>query len=114
AINPGNSGGALVNLKGELVGINTAILSKTGSYAGYGFAVPSDIVKKVVDDLVKYGMVQKAFFGGDVLDIDRSIASKLNLDDYHGVVLGYTQQGGAAEKAGLQKGDVILKLNNEP
>lgn len=114
AINPGNSGGALVNLDGELVGINTAILSKTGSYAGYGFAVPSDIVKKVVDDIIEYGMVQKAFFGGDVLDIDREIAEKLELNNYHGVVLGYKQEGGAAEKAGLQRGDVILKINNEP
>lgn len=113
AINPGNSGGALVNLEGELVGINTAILSKTGSYAGYGFAVPSDIVKKVVNDLIKYSEVQKAFFGGDVLDIDDDIVKKLSLKNYDGVVLSYVQTDGAAAKAGLERGDVILKLDNK-
>jgi len=113
AINPGNSGGALVNLNGELIGINSAILSKTGSYAGYGFAIPSDIVKKIVDDIIQYGMVQKAFFGGDVLDIDSDIAKKLNLNNYNGVVLSYLQHEGAAEQAGLQKGDVILEINGE-
>ena len=114
AINPGNSGGALVNLAGELIGINTAILSKTGSYAGYGFAVPSDIVKKVVDDLIKYGEVQKAFFGVEVLDIDSDIAAKLETEDYSGVVLSYVQEDGAASKMGMKKGDIILKINNEP
>jgi serine protease Do len=113
AINPGNSGGALVNKYGELVGINTAILSKTGSYAGYGFAVPSDIVRKVVDDLIKYGEVQKAFIGGDVIDMDTELAKKLNVTDLSGVVLSYIQKDGAAEKAGLQKGDIILKVADE-
>ncbi len=114
AINPGNSGGALVNLKGELVGINTAILSKTGSYAGYGFAVPSDIVKKVVNDIINYGEVQKAFIGADVLDIDADIARKLDIDDYSGVVVSYVQKDGAAARVGLQKGDIIIKLDGEP
>lgn len=114
AINPGNSGGALVNLEGELIGINTAILSKTGSYAGYGFAVPSDIVKKVVDDLIKYGEVQKAFCGAEVMDIDSEIAKKLETDDYSGVVVSYVQEDGAVSKIGLRKGDIILKINNEP
>ena len=113
AINPGNSGGALVNLEGELIGINTAILSKTGSYAGYGFAVPSDIVKKVVDDIIEFGEVQKAFFGAEVLDIDADIAEKLDTDDYSGVVVSYVQEDGAASKIGLQKGDIILKIDNE-
>lgn len=113
AINPGNSGGALVNLEGELIGINTAILSKTGSYAGYGFAVPSDIVKKVVDDLIKYNEVQKAFMGAEVLDIDSEIAKKLNTEDYSGVVLSYVQGDGAASKIGMKKGDIILKIDNE-
>lgn len=113
AINPGNSGGALVNLEGELIGINTAILSKTGSYAGYGFAVPSDIVRKVVSDIIEYGEVQKAFFGADVLDIDSDIAEKLGTDDYSGVVVHYVQEDGAASKIDLQKGDIILKLNDE-
>lgn len=113
AINPGNSGGALVNLNGELIGINTAILSKTGSYAGYGFAVPSDIVKKVVDDIIRYGEVQKAFFGAEVLDINSEIANKIGTDDYSGVVVSYVQEDGAAAKIDIRKGDIILKLNNE-
>lgn len=114
AINPGNSGGALVNLKGELVGINSAILSKTGTYAGYGFAVPSDIVKKVVDDIIKYGEVQKAFFGAEVMDIDSDIANKLDLDDLNGVVVSYLQKEGAAANADIRKGDIILKIDNTP
>jgi Do/DeqQ family serine protease len=114
AINPGNSGGALVDLEGKLIGINTAILSKTGSYAGYGFAVPSDIVKKVVDDLIEYGEVQKAFFGAEVLDINSEIAENLGMDDYSGVVVSYVQEDGAAAKVGIQKGDIILKINNQP
>jgi serine protease Do len=113
AINPGNSGGALVNKHGELVGINTAILSRTGSYAGYGFAVPVDIVKKVVDDMIKYGEVQKAFMGADIIDLNSEVARQINVDELYGVVVANVQKGGAAEKAGLQKGDVILKLNRE-
>lgn len=113
AINPGNSGGALVNLNGELIGINTAILSRTGSYAGYGFAVPSDIVKKVVDDIINYGEVQKAFFGAEVMDINSEIAQKIGTDDYTGVVVSYVQEDGAAAKIDIRKGDIILKLGNE-
>lgn len=113
AINPGNSGGALVNKKGDLVGINTAILSQTGSYAGYGFAVPVDIVRKVVDDIIEYGEVQKAFFGADVVDLDTKIANQLAIDDLDGVVISYLQRNGAAERAGLQKGDIVLTIDNE-
>jgi len=113
AINPGNSGGALVNRDGDLVGINTAILSRTGSYAGYGFAVPADIVKKVVDDIIRYGEVQKAFFGADVIDLNNEIADKLSVDELNGVVISYLQRNGAAEKVGLQKGDIIVKLDQE-
>jgi len=113
AINPGNSGGALVNLEGELIGINTAILSKTGSYAGYGFAVPSDIVKKVVNDIIEYGEVQKAFFGAEVIDIDSDIAEKLGTEDYSGVFVKSVQEDGAASKIDLRGGDIILKLNDE-
>jgi len=112
AINPGNSGGALVNIKGELVGINTAILSQTGSYAGYGFAVPVDIVVKVVKDIIKYGEVQKAFFGADVTDINATIAKDLDLTDFSGVAVTYLETEGAAEKMGLKKGDVIIRLND--
>lgn len=113
AINPGNSGGALVNMRGELVGINTAILSKTGSYAGYGFAVPSDIVKKVVEDLINFGEVQKAFFGAEVLDINSDIVEKLKLNSYEGVVVGYIKEDGGAAKAGIEKSDIILKVNGQ-
>jgi serine protease Do len=112
AINPGNSGGALVNVKGELVGINTAILSQTGSYTGYGFAVPVDIVSKAVKDLIKYGEVQKAFFGAEVSEINTTIAKQLELNNFSGVAITYVQSGSSAEKAGLKKGDVILKLND--
>lgn len=113
AINPGNSGGALVNKSGYLVGINTAILSQTGSYAGYGFAVPVDIVRKVVDDIIEYGEVQKAFLGADVVDLDTRIANQLKVDELNGVVISYLQREGAAEKAGLQKGDIILEIDNQ-
>jgi len=115
AINPGNSGGALVDKEGKLVGINTAILSRTGSYAGYGFAVPIDIVKKIVGDLIEYGEVQKAFFGGDVTDFNEEVANRLDIDvnggDLNGVLLTYLQNGGAADRAGLREGDIILKID---
>ncbi len=117
AINPGNSGGALVNKNGELVGINTAILSRTGSYTGYAFAVPVDIAKKVVNDLIKYRVVQKAFLGGSVIDYDYATAEKYNLDtnvkDFSGVVLAELQQTGAAQESGLKLGDIIVKIDND-
>ncbi len=116
AINPGNSGGALVNKEGELVGINTAILSRTGSYAGYGFAIPVDIVIKVVRDIMEFGEVQKAFFGGDVADLDEDIVNRLGINsgaNLKGVVLNYLQADGSAAKADLREGDIILKINNE-
>lgn len=111
AINPGNSGGALVNQEGKLIGINTAILSRTGSYAGYGFAVPVDIVKKVFNDLVKYGQVQKALTGAEYLDIDSDIADKLELEDLNGVLVTDVLRGSASDKAGIEKGDVLTKIN---
>ncbi len=116
AINPGNSGGALVNSKGELVGINTAILSRTGSYTGYAFAVPVDIARKVFSDLVKYGIVQRAVFGGRVVEYDYANAKKYDLDtrveNYRGVLLEAMDREGPAMKAGLKPGDVITQLNN--
>lgn len=116
AINPGNSGGALVNKEGELVGINTAILSKTGSYTGYAFAVPVDIARKVMDDIVKYGVVQRAFFGGNVIDYNFENARKYdlptNVPDFNGVLLESITRDGPADKAGLKPGDVITHINN--
>lgn len=113
AINPGNSGGALVNSSGQLIGINTAILSRTGSYAGYGFAIPVNIVKKVFNDIVKYGEVQKAFSGADFIDIDSDLASRLDIVNLDGVIISDIKKDGAANKAGLEKRDVIRKINNE-
>ncbi|ADR23065.1 serine protease [Marivirga tractuosa] len=113
AINPGNSGGALVNPQGELVGINTAILSRTGSYAGYGFAVPIDIAKKIASDIIEYGMVQKAFLGAEVSSLSPEIADKLETDNLDGVVVSYIQEKGAADKVNLQKGDIIREFNGE-
>ncbi|GHM99456.1 hypothetical protein WSM22_09460 [Cytophagales bacterium WSM2-2] len=116
AINPGNSGGALVNKNGDLVGINTAILSRTGSYTGYAFAVPVDIARKVVDDLIKYRAPQKAIFGGNVIDYDYQNAKKYGLEtdvkEFKGVLLGSVDRNGAAVKAGLEEGDIIIKINN--
>lgn len=115
AINPGNSGGALVNKSGELVGINTAILSRTGSYTGYAFAVPVDIAKKVVDDLIKYGIVQKALMGGTVIEYDYATAKKYDLKtdvkQFNGVVLEKMEREGPAANAGLKPGDIITKVN---
>lgn len=111
AINPGNSGGALVNLKGELIGVNTAIYSRTGSYTGYGFAVPVDIVKKVVTDLIQYGIVQKAFAGIEVAEVNSSLADKYQLQGLNGVVITAIQSDGSSATAGLKVDDVILKIN---
>ena len=115
AINPGNSGGALVNINGELVGINTAILSRTGYYTGYGFAVPVDIVAKVFNDLIQYGEVQKAFSGLEVTDLNTTVAEQysIKMDRFSGVVATNVQTKSEAEKQGLKKGDVILKINND-
>ena len=115
AINPGNSGGALVNKNGDLVGINTAISSPTGSYTGYSFAVPIDIAKKIVNDLIKYGVVQKAFWGASVLDYDYKTAEKYKLKttgkDFKGVVLSELEKEGAAKNAGLELGDILIKVD---
>lgn len=113
AINPGNSGGALVDMEGKLVGINTAILSRTGSYTGYGFAVPSDIVAKVVKDLIEYGEVQKVFIGLEVTDPDKETVSKEDSDDFTGVVVSFVDPGGAAENAGIRKSDLITEIDGE-
>jgi Do/DeqQ family serine protease len=112
AVNPGNSGGALVNAKGELVGINTAIASTTGQYAGYSFAVPVNIVKKVTNDLLEYGSVQRAYIGVSIRDLDQALAKELDLERIRGVYVNGITEGGAAQNAGMKTGDVILKVGN--
>lgn len=115
AINPGNSGGALVNKNGELVGINTAILSRTGSYTGYAFAVPIDIARKVVEDIIKYDGPQKAIFGATIVEYDSENANKFGLNTevktFNGVLVGKVDAEGAARAAGLKAGDIITKVN---
>ncbi len=111
AINPGNSGGALINTKGELIGINTAIASRTGSYAGYAFAVPANLVKKVMDDLLNYGEVQRGFLGVQIRDIDAKVADEKNLKEIEGVYVVGVSENGAAALAGIKENDVILAVN---
>ena len=113
AINPGNSGGALVNTRGELVGINTAIATQTGNYTGYGFAVPSSIVKKVVDDLKTYGEVQRAVLGVVISDINDSIAKAKKIDSMEGACVHSVAEGSGAEAAGIKEGDIITKVDGK-
>jgi Do/DeqQ family serine protease len=114
AINPGNSGGALVNLKGELIGINTAIASPTGTYAGYGFAIPANIVNKVVEDLMKYGMVQRAYLGIMIRNIDGSLIKDKKLKISEGTYVDSLMENSAAAEAGILAGDVITGINATP
>jgi Do/DeqQ family serine protease len=113
AVNPGNSGGALVNLEGKLIGINTAIASPTGTYAGYAFAVPVNIAKKVVNDLKKYGMVQRGYLGIFIRDMNSKLAEKMETDITSGVYVDSIMPGSAAEEAGMQKKDIILSIDRE-
>lgn len=114
AINPGNSGGALVNLKGELIGINTAIASPTGAYAGYGFAIPANIVNKVVEDLYKYGMVQRGYLGIMIREIDGNLLKDENLKIREGAYVDSLVAKSAAAEAGIEKGDVITGVDDAP
>ncbi len=114
AINPGNSGGALVDLSGQLVGINTAIASPTGAYAGYGFAIPSNIVSKVVEDLLKYGTVQRAYLGIMIRDIDSDLMKAEKLDRSEGAYVDSLTENSAAAEAGILAGDVITGINDKP
>lgn len=111
-VNPGNSGGALVNTDGQLIGINAAIASNTGSYMGYSFAIPVNIVKKVVDDLLKYGVVQRANLGVTVEEIDSKLAKAKGLSKLEGLYINSIADDGAASEAGLKTGDVILKIGS--
>ena len=113
AVNPGNSGGALVNVNGELVGINTAIASKTGSYSGYSFAVPVNLVQKVMADLMDYGIVQRGYLGVQIADITQEIKEEKSLKNLNGVYVAGVTQNGSASKAGIKEGDVILKIGTK-
>lgn len=112
AVNPGNSGGALVNKEGQLVGVNTAIISQTGSYAGYSFAVPSNIVKRITDDLLSYGTVHRAMLGISMAPLNDEIAKNLKLSSVNGVYITDVMKDSAAEQAGLRAGDVLVEIGN--
>jgi Do/DeqQ family serine protease len=114
AVNPGNSGGALVNTRGQLVGINTAIASQTGNYAGYSFAVPSRLVTKIMNDLIDYGMVQRAFLGVQIQEINQDLVNSKDLPDTKGVYIAGVNEDSGAENAKIKKGDVLLKVGNKP
>ncbi|MCC6543603.1 MAG: DegQ family serine endoprotease [Nitrospirae bacterium] len=113
AINPGNSGGALVNLRGELIGINTAIASGTGGYMGVGFAIPSKLAQKVMQDIIEKGKVQRGWLGVYIQDVTPEIAKALKLDSAKGVIISNIQENSPAEKAELKIEDVILKMNGK-
>ncbi|WP_028981970.1 Do family serine endopeptidase [Sporocytophaga myxococcoides] len=111
AVNPGNSGGALINLEGDLIGITTAIATPTGAYAGYAFAVPSNIVAKVIEDLKQYGVVHRAYLGVVIRDMDSDLAKTLGLKSLKGTYVESVVENSAAFKAGLKAGDVILAID---
>jgi serine protease Do len=110
AVNPGNSGGALVNLRGDLIGINTAIASQTGSYAGYSFAIPATLVQKVIKDIMEFGEVQRGFLGIVIRDVDGTLAEQENLKVTRGAFVNEVNEGSAAAEAGVKKGDVVVKV----
>ncbi len=114
AVNRGNSGGALVNVNGDLIGINAAIASNTGSYTGYSFAIPVNIVKKIAKDIIELGMVQKAYLGATFNEIDSKFAKTNNIEQLKGLFVNSTEENSAAKEAGIQYGDIILKINNVP
>ncbi|PVW16510.1 trypsin-like peptidase domain-containing protein [Marixanthomonas spongiae] len=111
AVNRGNSGGALVNVRGELIGINTAITSETGSYVGYSFAVPSNVARKVIEDIMEYGDVQRAILGISGGTLNTNVADELGIEETQGVYVASVEKGSGADKSGLKKGDVIKKMD---
>ncbi len=114
AVNPGNSGGALVNINGDLIGINAAIASNTGSYTGYSFAIPVNIVKKVIDDIMQFGEVQRAYMGITFVDMDDDFVKKMGIKDIKGVYIESVTENGPAFKSGLKAGNIILKIDDAP
>jgi len=114
AVNPGNSGGALVNTRGELVGINTMISSMTGSYVGYSFAVPSNITRKIVEDIMEFGNVQRGVLGVQGGELNATAAKELGIDETQGFYVNSVVKGSGAEKAGVKKGDIITKIEDKP
>jgi serine protease Do/serine protease DegQ len=114
SINPGNSGGALVNLRGELVGINSAILSGSGGNIGIGFAIPVNMVKGVMDQLIKYGQVKRGILGVNIYNVTPEIAKEFGLADSSGALVAGVAQGSSAERAGIKTGDIITSINGSP
>ena len=112
AVNPGNSGGALVNLNGELVGINTAIMSQTGSFTGYSFAVPVNIVARVIGDIKEFGSFQRPFLGVSIRNIDANLSKEKNIPVQDGVYVDAVEDMGAAMEAGIKAGDIILEIED--
>jgi Do/DeqQ family serine protease len=113
-INRGNSGGALVNTSGQLIGINAAIASRTGVYEGYSFAIPGNIVRKIVDDIIRFGEPQRAFIGVEIREMDEELATKSGEESIKGVYVARVTENGAAAEAGIKSGDVILEINKRP
>ncbi|MDN3677951.1 trypsin-like peptidase domain-containing protein [Flavobacterium paronense] len=113
AVNPGNSGGALVNTRGELIGINTMISSPTGSYAGYSFAIPSNITRKIIEDIMEFGNVQRGILGVEGGELNSKASKELGINDTEGFYINKVTKNSGAEKAGLQKGDIIKKLDSQ-
>lgn len=113
AINPGNSGGALINLRGELVGINTAIASQSGGYQGVGFAIPSNMAHSIMESLIDNGKVARGWLGVDIQDLTPDIADAMNLSETKGVLITDVFENSPADKAGLRSGDIILRIDDE-
>lgn len=113
-VNPGNSGGALVNTKGQLIGINTAIITESGISEGYSFAIPSNLVKKVIGDLMRYGEVQRAILGVQIDEVTAEVAADKRLPKVAGVLIRNVTEGGGASESGLKAGDVIISINGVP